>query len=191
MMDAVAKPGRVIAIAGSAGGLTAMMTILAALPRTFPYPILLLLHLVPTARSLLAEILVRRTALAVVDAAEGELLQAGTVYVAPPNWHLTVTDAFRVHLTQEPPVQFVRPSANVLFAAIAQVYGAAGVGILCSGTGRDGADGLRLLRDRGGLTLVQDQASCEHFGMPGAAIHAGAASAVLPLDQIGPCLLAL
>jgi len=168
-----------------------MVTILSTLPRAFPYPLLLVLHLLPTTRSLLPDILARRTELAVHEAHEGDLLQPGTVYVAPPNWHLTVAPSHCVHLTQEPLIHFVRPSADVLFASIAEVYGAAGVGILCSGTGKDGAAGLRLLRDHGGLTLVQDQATCEHFGMPGEAICRGAAREVLPLGEIGPRLLTL
>jgi two-component system chemotaxis response regulator CheB len=190
-MEAVTQRNRAVGLAASAGGLAAMTVILAALPRGFPYPILLLLHLEARAPSVLADILARRTHLQVRQAAEDDPLQAGTVYVAPPDWHLTVSPSLRVHLTQAPPLHFVRPSADVLFASIAEVYGAAGVGIICTGTGKDGADGLRALRDCGGLTLVQDQASSRHFGMPGEAIRKDAAQEVLPLDQIGPRLLAL
>lgn len=188
-MDSLPEPKQVVGIAGSAGGLPALATILAHLPASFPCPVLVMLHVEARHPSMLREVLARRTSLSVVQAEEGMALQPGWVYVAPPDHHLTISAQRCVHLTREPPVHWVRPSADVLFQSLADVYGPAGVGILCSGTGKDGASGLRALHERGGLTLVQDRATSPHFGMPGEAIRLNAVDAVLPLEQLAPRLV--
>lgn len=188
-MDSAPAPKQVVGIAGSAGGLPALSTILAHLPASFPCPVLVMLHVEANHPSLLTEVLARCTPLQVVKAVEGMALQSGFVYVAPPDHHLTVSTERRVHLTREPRVHWVRPSADVLFQSLADVFGAAAVGVLCSGTGKDGASGLRALHERGGLTLVQDRATSLHFGMPGEAIRLKAVDAVLPLDQLASRLV--
>lgn len=179
----------IVAIAGSAGGLTALATILGGLPRGFPLPVVVMLHLEPHRASLLTEILSRRTELRVAEAEDGMPLRPSWAFVAPPDHHLKVTKEHSLRLSNDPPVHWVRPSADVLFDSVAEVYGSTAVGVLCSGTGKDGAAGLRALWDRGALTLVQDRNSCRHFGMPGEAIRLGAAQEVLPLEALAPRLL--
>jgi two-component system chemotaxis response regulator CheB len=182
------ETSRVVGLAASAGGLAALSRILGELPETFPCPILLVMHLDPHHRSLLAEVLAGRTQLRVVLAEAGAALEAGTVFVAVPGHHLEVGADRRISLTSTPRVHFARPAADVLFHSLARVFGAAAVGVVCTGGGRDGADGLRAILDRGGTTVAQDEATSEAFGMPGEAIRTGAAELVLPLEAIAPFL---
>ena len=117
----------------------------------------------------------------------GEVLSAGTVYFAPDNKHL-VTSMGRVRLDDGPRVRGFKPSATVLFSAVARDYGAAGVGVVLTGMGDDGVLGLKLMKDRGGQVLAQDEGSSVVWGMPRAAIEANATHAVLPLRQFAPTL---
>lgn len=190
MRDELAED-RVVALVASAGGLAAIRTILERLPREFPFPILVLVHLWPKSSSHLAEILNTSASLRVTSGADGELLERGRVYVACPDWHMTVDASHRIRLTQSPAVHFVRPSADVLLSSVAAAYGSKGIGVVCTGGGHDGAAGLLELRRAGGVTIAQDEATSEHFGMPGSAIAAGAAGEVLPLQDIAPALVAL
>lgn len=190
MRDEVAGE-HVVAIVASAGGLAAIGAILAGLPADFAYPVLVLLHLWPKSRSHLAQLLDVRTPLHVIPGADGAHVEPGTVYVATPNQHLIVDASHRIRLTDTAPVHFVRPSADVLLKSVAAAYGRNGIGVVCTGGGRDGADGLLSLRLAGGLTIAQDEATSEYFGMPGSAIDAGAAARVLALPEIAPALTAL
>jgi two-component system chemotaxis response regulator CheB len=176
----------VIAIATSRGGLTALSQILAALPADFPVPIVLLQHLSPSMSSSLPHILSSRTALRVKHAIPGERLQAGTVYVGTPNWHLLVTEQGTLSLSQTARINFTRPAADVLFDSIAEHVGQRAIAVVLTGTGRDGAAGILHIKQRGGTTIVQDQA--EFLGMPEAAIATQAIDLVLPLDQIAATL---
>jgi two-component system, chemotaxis family, protein-glutamate methylesterase/glutaminase len=185
-----ARP-RIIALAASAGGIEALRRILSALPADLAAPVLILLHLDPHHESLLPGILDRNSPLRVVPAKEGDLPEAGAAYVAPPDRHLRVDAEGRLRLGEDAEVHFVRPSADVLFRSLAEVYGPAAVGVVCTGTGRDGAEGLRLLHDRGAVTLAQDEATSTHFGMPGEAVRRGGASRVLPLEAIAGELVRL
>jgi two-component system, chemotaxis family, protein-glutamate methylesterase/glutaminase len=180
----VAPHAEIVALAAWAGGLAALSEILGGLPTGFAAPILIVMHLDPRHRSLLADLLSRRTGLTVREAREGEPLQAGVVYVAPPDHHLRVTTDHAVRLTDTPPVHYARPSADELFHSVADAYGTAGVGVICTGCGTDGAEGLTAIRRRGGATIAQDEASSAHFGMPGEAIRQHATEYVLPLTDI-------
>jgi two-component system chemotaxis response regulator CheB len=191
LLTAPARPRRVVALAASAGGLPALSEILAALPAGFAAPILIVQHLDPHHRSWLAEILTRRTALRVVQAVGGERLAAGTVYIAPPGRHLLVGTAGDLTLSDAGRVHFVRPSADLLFASLAESWGAGAIAVVLTGTGRDGADGVCAIKAHGGTVIVQDEASAQFFGMPDAAIRTGTADRVLPLDAIAPALLEL
>jgi two-component system chemotaxis response regulator CheB len=181
----------VVALAASAGGLAALMQVLTPLPACFPAPVLLVLHLDPNHSSIVAALLDRRTALRVVEAREGDLLEPGVAYVGPPARHLTVGEDRRLRLTDTARVHFVRPAADELFLSVARAYGPAAIGVVCTGTGGDGSKGLAAIRSAGGFTIAQDEATSNHFGMPGAAINAGAVSLVLPLGGIAPKLLEL
>jgi two-component system chemotaxis response regulator CheB len=189
--DPAARPAHVVALAASAGGLAALSHVLSALPPDFPAPVLIVQHLDPHHRSWLAEILGRRAALAVCQAEDGMLPAAGTVYVAPPNRHLLVRGDGTLDLSDSVRVQHVRPSADLLFASLAEVWGGGAIAVVLTGTGKDGAEGVRAVKSRGGTVIVQDEASAEFFGMPGAAIRTGVADRVLPLDDIAPALVEL
>ena len=121
----------------------------------------------------------------------GERLAAGTVFVAPPGHHLVVDADGGLSLTDALRVQFVRPSADVLFASLAESWGRGAIAVVLTGTGRDGADGVRAVKRHGGTVIVQDEATAEFFGMPGAAIRTGTADRVLPLAAIAAALVEL
>ena len=186
-----ARPAHAVGLAASAGGLAALSEVLSALPSDFPAPVLVVQHLDPHHRSWLAEILGRRAALAVCQAEGGELPAAGTVYVAPPNRHLLVSGDGTLDLSDSIRVQHVRPSADLLFSSLAEAWDAGAIAVVLTGTGKDGAEGVCAVKSRGGTVIVQDEASAEFFGMPGAAIRTGVADRVLPLDDIAPALVEL
>jgi len=181
----------IVAIAASAGGLNAITDVLAGLPAQFPAAIVIVQHLDPKHRSFMVDILSRRTPLIVKQAAAGDVLQAGTVYIAPPNYHLLVEPDRTLALTQSALVHFVRPSADLLFDSVAASYKAAAIAVVLSGTGTDGAMGVQSIAKMGGTVIAQDQATSEFFGMPSAAIRTGAVDSILPLSQIAPDLIAL
>jgi two-component system chemotaxis response regulator CheB len=191
LLSALVRPRHVVALAASAGGLPALSEILAALPAGFPAPLLIVQHLDPEHRSWMAEILARRTALAVTQVQGGERIAAGRVYVAPPGRHLLVGAEGELALSDSGRVHFVRPSADVLFTALAESWGVGAVAVVLTGTGSDGADGVRAVKDHGGTVIVQDEASSRFFGMPDAAIKTGTADQVLPLGAIAAALIDL
>jgi len=178
-----------VAIVGSAGGISAMENVLAELPPDLPAAVLIVLHLTPHHPSLLARILARKTELAVKEAEDGDALEAGTVYVAPPDAHLLVTADGRLRLERSELVHFVRPSADALLMSIAREHRGRCLAIVLSGTGVDGAAGAAAVHAAGGLVVAQSAATAEHFGMPGAAILTGGVDEVLALDRIGPAVV--
>ena len=184
-------PARVVAIAASAGGLAALTHVLSSLPADFAAPIVVLQHLTPDHRSFMAEILSRSVSLAVEPARHGERITAGRIYVAPPGRHLLVGADGVLALSDTERVQFVRPAADVLFHSLAESLGPRAVAVVLTGTGKDGADGVREIHRRGGTVIVQDEASSQFFGMPDASIKTGMVDRVLPLDEIAPALVAL
>ena len=181
----------VVAMAASAGGLTAFSQILTALPAEFPAAILVVQHLDPRHKSLMAEILSRRTTLKIQEAKEGDTLSSGTVYIAPPNRHLLVNFDGRLSLSQSELVHFVRPSADLLFESVAAIYQDRAIAVVLTGTGSDGAMGVQAIKKMGGTVIAQDEKSSEFFGMPGSAIHTGNVDFILPLDEIPSALTTL
>jgi two-component system chemotaxis response regulator CheB len=181
---------RLVAIAASAGGLPALVTVLAHLPRDFPLPIAIVQHLDPNRVSLIPHILGRCTMLSVKQADHGDVITPGVVYVAPPAHHLQITGDGRVALTVDDPVRFLRPCADRLFASAARVLGRI-IGVVLSGTGSDGAAGSEAIRIAGGLVIAQDEATSAFFGMPQAAIRRGAVDRVLAHGDIAPAHEAL
>jgi two-component system chemotaxis response regulator CheB len=171
--------------------MAAIFEVLSGLPADFAAPVLLVLHLDPYHKSHLVGLLARRTALHVVAAEEGVQPEPGAVYVAPPDFHLTVDAARNIRLTQSPRTQFVRPSGDVLFRSLAEVYGPRVVGVILTGTGADGSDGLSAIQEHGGVTIAQDEATSQYFGMPGEAARRGLADQVLPLPAIAGRLVEL
>jgi two-component system chemotaxis response regulator CheB len=181
----------IVAVAASAGGLNALSELLSALPKEFPAAIVVVQHLDPRHRSLMAEILGRRTKLRVCQADEGDRLGPGTVYIAPPDRHLLVNPDGSLALTQSELVHFVRPSADVLFESVAASYRDRAIALVLTGTGSDGSMGVGAIKKMGGTVIVQNEKTSEFFGMPGAAIGTGHVDFVLPLDEIPAALVTL
>jgi two-component system, chemotaxis family, protein-glutamate methylesterase/glutaminase len=180
----------VVAIGASAGGVAALPIVLSTLPANFPAAVLVVQHLDPDVRSHLARVLQRGCALPVRDAVADVTIEPGIVYVAPPGLHLLLRDG-RVVLTDTARVHFSRPSIDVLFDSIAAAYGPRAVGVILTGSGSDGAAGLRSISRAGGRTIVQEPATAEYSAMPSAAGATGCADFTLPLSRIGPALTAL
>ena len=174
----------IVAIAASAGGLTALTSVLSRLPSDFGPAVVVVQHLDPRHRSLLAQILGRRTALPVVDAVDGDRLQAGQVHVAPPDRHLLVNRDGTMSLSQSELVNFTRPSADLLFESVAAAYGSRAIALVLTGSGQDGSMGVKAVKQRGGTVIVQDEKSSEFFGMPSAAVRTGAVDFILSLEEI-------
>src|SRR3954464_4669693 len=140
--------GSVVAIAASAGGLNAVVQVLSALPIDFPAPVAVVQHRRPAGSSSLATVLRKNTLLKVRNALDGEILDAGTVYVCPPGLHLTAGHTLRV--LKGPRLNFVRPSADLLFQSIAHAFGRRSIAVVLSGMGTDGALGAKAVVDAGG-----------------------------------------
>jgi len=181
----------IVALAASAGGLNALTHVLQALPSDFAAGIVVVQHLDPRHRSLMADILGRRTGLRVMEAAHGDRVAAGTVMIAPPNNHLLVNQDGSLTLTQTELVHFVRPSADLLFESTAAAYRERAIAVVLSGSGSDGAMGVKAIKKMGGTVIVQDQKSSQFGGMPEAAQQTGLADFVLPLHEIAPALQTL
>jgi two-component system chemotaxis response regulator CheB len=181
----------IVALAASAGGLTALSRVLAALPADFPAAIVVVQHLDPRHRSLMADILSRRTVLHVQQAREGESLCPGTVYIAPPNRHLLVNPDGSLSLSQSELVHFVRPSADLLFESVAASYQERAIAVVLTGTGSDGTMGVEAIKKMNGTVIAQDRETSEFFGMPSAAIHSGCVDFILPLNEIPTALVTL
>jgi two-component system, chemotaxis family, protein-glutamate methylesterase/glutaminase len=178
----------VVALAASAGGLNALTHVLAALPADFPAALVVVQHLDRRRQSLMAEILGRRTALSVKEAAEGDALRAGCAFMAPPDRHLLVNPDHTLSLTQTELVHFVRPSADLLFESVAATFRERAIAVVLSGTGQDGSMGVRAIKKMGGVVIVQDAKDADFGGMPAAAQATGLVDFVLTLDEIAPAL---
>ena len=181
----------VVALAASMGGLTAISTVLSALPADFPAAILVVQHLSPKFPSQLSEVLSRRTALPVKPAATGDVLRPGSVYVAVPNQHLLVAPNGTLLLSDAPKMNFVRPAADQLFMSLASTYKSRAIAVVLTGSGSDGALGLLSIKKHGGMAIAQDESTSEFFNMPGAAIATGKVDFVLPLEAIASTLVRL
>jgi len=183
-------PPKVLAVAASTGGPAALASILAQLPASLPIPLLVVQHLATGFELGMVRWLQTVTPLAVRAAEDGAPVRPATVYVALDGRHLGVR-AGRIRLSDEPEVDGFRPAGTRLFASVAQEYGARGAGLVLTGMGRDGADGLALLRGVGGYTAAQGPASSVVYGMPREALESGAAEHRLELDEIPAEILRL
>jgi len=176
---------RILGIGASTGGPNAVVQLLTDLGQDFPLPALLVQHIMPSFLAGFVTWLQSVTPWRAVIAKNGDLPMRGTVYLAPPEHHLQL-EADRLRLTQDPPVSVQRPSATVMFQSMARSVGGFGVGILLTGMGDDGADGLLALRRAGGYTIAEHESSAVVYGMPKAAVDRGAACESLPLAEIAP-----
>jgi two-component system, chemotaxis family, protein-glutamate methylesterase/glutaminase len=180
---------KMVGIAASTGGPGAVASILRRLPAHYRLPILVVQHVAAGFVAGLAEWLDGETPLHVTLANHGDRPEPGSVSIAPDDYHLQINGRGVVELCREPPYKGLRPSANYLFRSLATAYGASAIGIILTGMGDDGADGLCALRQAGGLTVAQDEASCVVYGMPHQAVVAGGAEHSLPPDDIARLLL--
>jgi len=186
------RPGRefeLVAIGASTGGPAAIVEVLRNVPSGFRLPILFVLHINEPFGTAFADWLDGQTARRVAYAKDGDLVASarGRVVMAPAGRHLAVREG-RLCLTSDPERHSCRPSVDVLFESIAREYGSAAVACLLTGMGKDGASGLLKVRQAGGLTIAQDEATSVIYGMPREAILLGAAMRVLPLAEIGSAL---
>ena len=182
------SPAEAIVIGASAGALEALSAILPTLPRDFAVPILVVVHVPPDRHSLLAELLRAKCLVAVKEAEDKEPIVGGTVYVAPPDYHLLVEVERTLALSCDEPVLFSRPSIDVLFESAADAYGPALLAIVLTGANQDGARGLQAVVACGGAALVQNPAGAFAPAMPEAAIHSVPGALVMSLDEIAATL---
>ena len=183
-------PGiRLIVVGVSAGGLTALRTLVAALPAGFGIPLAVVQHRSRDSE-LLCELLQECAPLQVSEVNDKQPILPGYVYVGPPDYHLLVEPGSFALSTDEP-VRFSRPSIDVMFRSAADACGPDLVGVVLTGANADGARGLRSIVDRGGYAVVQDPATAEVAVMPQYALQAVPEACVLPLDRIGPHLAAI
>jgi len=181
-----------IAIGASTGGPRALDYVLRALPASLPAGILIVQHMPASFTASFAQRLDRHSPLHVEEARDGQRVAAGSAYVAPGGIHMVVVDQQgqpTIRLEDSPPVNSVRPSADVLMASVARLSGDHGIGIVLSGMGADGTEGLAQIKAAGGLTLAQDRETSTIFGMPKVAIERGAANRALPLSEIPAAII--
>lgn len=182
-------PPRVLALGSSTGGPQALVQVLKTCKDMLVrVPVLITQHMPPTFTALLAEQLGRATGLPAAEGQDGEEIVAGRIYVAPGGLHLIVEKDDRAVVTRlrdTPPEHFCRPAVDPMFRSVAQVFGAASLGVVLTGMGNDGGLGATAISNCGGSVLIQDEETSVVWGMPGAVRAAGAAAAVLPLDRIG------
>lgn len=188
-----ARPGsvRMVCIGASTGGPMALHDILTALPENFPAPLVCVQHIGEGFLDGLVEWLASLTSLKVKIATPGGFPEKGTAYFPPEGRHITFDTAGRFVASQEPSFNGHRPSIDITFKSVAHHYGPSSIGILLTGMGADGAEGLLDIHRAGGITIAQDEATSLVFGMPKRAIERGAARCVLPLDRMAEALVRL
>jgi two-component system chemotaxis response regulator CheB len=174
----------VVAIASSTGGPRALETIIPQLPAALPASVLVVQHMPHGFTAAMAERLNSLSAVEVKEAADGDDIIDGRVLIAPGGKHLLVRSGSRVSTTDDPPIMGVRPAADILMLSAAKIFGASALGVILTGMGRDGADGIAAIHQAGGVTIAEDESTCVVYGMPRAAVEQGGVDKSLPLDRI-------
>jgi two-component system, chemotaxis family, protein-glutamate methylesterase/glutaminase len=176
-----------VAIGASLGGVQAVQAVLAALPADFAAAVVVVQHRAHTSDETLADILLGASRLPLKEAEDKDELLPGHVYLAPADYHLLVDDR-ALALSKDPPVRFARPSIDVFFGAAADAYRDRLIGVILTGMGEDGVEGVTRIHSLGGLALVQDPKTAQAPALPKAAIAAHAGAVILPLERIGAFL---
>jgi len=177
-----------VAIGASTGGPVALQKILSGLNSNIPVPVLIVQHIAPGFIQGFVDWLKTTSKIPLKIACEGEKLKAGIGYVAPDGFHLGVRKGLNISLSTLPSENGLRPSVDFLFRSVGNATGKNSIGVLLTGMGKDGSAELKILRDKGAITIAQDSESSVVFGMPGEAIRIGAVDHVLPIDKIGYAL---
>ncbi|ASP34510.1 chemotaxis response regulator protein-glutamate methylesterase [Labrenzia sp. VG12] len=184
-----ARP-RILAIGSSTGGPQALQEVMKEVGTAMnDVPVVITQHMPPTFTAILAEHMGKAALRPAKEGEDGEVLKPGNIYVAPGGKHMVLekdAGAVKIRLTDGPPVNFCKPAVDPLFDSVAKVYGSASLGVILTGMGHDGADGVRTIAAGGGSVITQDEATSVVWGMPGAAAQTGVCSDILPLKQIGP-----
>lgn len=185
-MAEVRQRPTLVGIAASTGGPQALGVVLQGLERPFPLPILITQHMPPGFTAALADHLARTTGHPCTEARSGDIVEPGHVYVAPGDRHLVVARAcpLTLRLDDSPPRHFCRPAADPMFESMAESVGGGAIAVVLTGMGRDGAEGAARIAACGGIVVAQDEATSVVWGMPGATVRAGAATRILPLNEI-------
>lgn len=180
-----------VVIGASAGGLTALTALLKDLPAGFPLPVMVVQHRAKDERTLLEEVLQMKCRIRICQVEEKDPIRSGTVYFAPPDYHLLVESDRTFSLTCDEFVNYSRPSIDLLFESAADVYRERLAGIILTGSNKDGAAGIRAIARKGGLTIAQDPTDADFKEMPQAAIRTGAVKHIFDLSRIKDFLLDL
>jgi len=173
-----------IAIGGSAGGIDVICEILTGLRKTFEIPIVIVIHVPSGPNSQLVKLLGTKSRLPVVEVDDKEPIRKGNIYLAPPDYHLLIEDARTLTLSNDVPVNYSRPSIDVLFESAADVFGSQSIGVILTGANRDGAQGLAKIITRGGIGLVQEPNEAYCRAMPEAAISVSPSARAMKQSQI-------
>lgn len=177
-----------VVIGASAGALEALSVLLPALPAAFNLPVIVVVHLPPDRRSMLAELLQQRCRILVREAEDKEAISRGTAYLAPPDYHLLIELDKSFALSSDEPVHFSRPSIDVLFESAADAYGSALIAIVLTGANADGAKGMGAVAAAGGTAIVQNPESAFAAAMPESALELTPNARVMTLDEIAAYL---
>jgi len=180
-----------VVIGASAGGIEALNQILPRLPASLPVPVFVVVHLPREQKSLLAEIFVQRCALRVVEAEDKESIEKGTIYFAPPDYHLLINSRNELSLSVDDLVNFSRPSIDVLFESAAEVYQESLMGIVLTGANTDGATGMATIARHGGVAVVQRPDTAVSSTMIDAALASTPKSMVLDLPGIAQLMMSI
>jgi two-component system, chemotaxis family, protein-glutamate methylesterase/glutaminase len=190
MINANQLPRDVVVIGGSAGSIEALLHLLGALPAELPAVVGIVLHRSPHFVSKLVQVFQRCSRLPIVEPAHGEPISRQRIYVAPRDQHMLFEDGV-IQVNRGPKQHFTRPAVDPLFISAAEAYGPRVVGILLSGGGDDGTSGLVAIKDKGGLTIVQDPLEARHSSMPASGIRHDHVDAVLKLGEMAPVIEAI
>ncbi|MBS1564275.1 MAG: chemotaxis protein CheB [Bacteroidetes bacterium] len=186
--DRIAAPYKMVMIGGSAGSLDVILKIIDVLPAGIAAPVVVLLHRKSSNDGILVELLSTRTRLHVKEIEEKEAIQPGWLYIVPGDYHLLLEKDFSFSLDDSEKVNYSRPSIDVSFESAADVYGPALIAVLLSGANIDGVEGLRKVKEQGGLTIVQEPGTAEVDYMPRQAIKNVEIDIVAGADQLGAIL---
>ena len=181
----------VVVIGVSTGGMNALSVLIPSLPPDFPLPVVVVQHRHPDSVGFLVELLDRASSLRVKEADDKERLRAMTAYIAPPDYHLLIEENGALSLSADDPLNYSRPSIDVLFDSAAGVFGGNAIGIILTGANADGCQGLKRIRAAGGVAIVQDPSTADAEYMPREAINTTEVDHVLRLNDIGPFLARL